>query len=274
MRRMSQTLSGQTVLLTGASRGLGVHIARALAGAGADLVLTARDADKLGAVAAECAGLGVKTRVVAADVARAGDRARLVEEAGPVDVLVNNAGLEIAVALLDQTDEDVDRQLSINLVAPIDLTRRVLPGMIARKRGVIVNVSSMSGKSPTPYNSIYAATKFGLNGFTASVALELEGTGVHIGAVCPSFVAEAGMWADSGAKAPAMLKEVPPAKVARGVLKVIAGAREVLVTPSPVRPLLAVKELFPSLDGKVLKAMGVLKSLEERAQAINAKRSV
>lgn len=269
---MTKPLSGKTVLLTGASRGLGVYIARALAEAGADLVLTARDAEKLGQVAAECEGLGVKARIVVADVAKQDDRVRLVQEAGPVDVLVNNAGLEIAVGLLDQTDEDVARQLDINLIAPIDLSRRVLRGMIERKSGAIVNVSSMSGKSPTPYNSVYAATKFALNGFTASVALELEGTGVHIGTVCPSFVAEAGMWADCGAKAPAMLKEVSPARVAQAVLKVIAGSREVLVTPSPVRPLLAVKELFPSLDGRVLKAMGVLKALEERAEAINAKR--
>lgn len=272
MRRMTKTLSGKTVLLTGASRGLGVHIARALADAGAALVLTARDAEKLAAVAAECEARGARTQVIVADVTEKDDRARLVQAAGAVDVLVNNAGLEIAVGLLDQTDADVARQLEINLIAPIDLTRRVLPGMIERKHGVVVNVSSMSGKSPTPYNSIYAATKFGLNGFTASVALELESTGVHIGTVCPSFVAEAGMWADSGAKAPAMLKEVPPGKVARGVLKVIEGAREVLVTPSPVRPLLAVKELFPSLDGRVLKAMGVLRALEERAQAIKEKR--
>lgn len=269
---MGKPLAGKTVLLTGASRGLGVHIARALADAGAGLVLTARDADRLAAVASDCEGRGARTRVVVADVAEKGDRARLIQEAGAVDVLVNNAGIEVAVGLLDQTDEDVARQLEIDLVAPIDLARRVLPGMIERRYGVVVNVSSMSGKSPTPYNCVYTAAKFGLNGFTASVALELEGTGVHVGTVCPSFVAETGMWAASGAKAPAMLKEVPPGMVVRGVLRVIEGEREVLVTPSPVRPLLALAQLFPRLDGRVLKAMGVMKALQDRAQAVKRKR--
>jgi len=270
---MNKTLGGKTVLLTGASRGLGVCIARALAEQGADLVLSARDAPRLAAVADMCAGLGARVRVVVADVAVRDERARLVDEAGPVDVLVNNAGLEVALALLDQSDADVARQLEVNLVAPIDLARRILPGMVERGRGVIVNISSMSGKSPTPYNAVYAATKSGLNGFAASVAIELEGTGVHVGTVCPSFIAEVGMWADTGVRAPAMLKEVSPARVARGVLQVIAGAREVLVTPNPVRPLLAVKELFPGLDARVLKAMGVLEALEARARAVKARRA-
>lgn len=270
---MSKPLTGKTVLLTGASRGIGVFIARALAGAGADLVLTARDAEKLAAVAKECSELGAQSKVVVADITSREGRARLVDEAGPIDVLVNNAGLEIAMALVLQTDEDVDKQLEINLVAPIDLTRRVLPGMIERKYGVIVNISSMSGKSPTPYNAIYAATKFGQNGFTSSIAIELEGTGVHAGVVCPSFVAEAGMWSDTGLEAPAAFREVRPEKVARGVLKVIAGAREVLVTPGPVRPLLAIKEIMPSLDAKVLRAMGVLDVLAARSAEIHRRRN-
>jgi short-subunit dehydrogenase len=265
---MTKSLSGKTVLVTGASRGLGVHLVRALAEAGADLILCARDAERLSTVAQEFIKAGSKVSIIVADITRSEERRRLVEEAGSIDVLVNNAGLEIAMRLLDQTDEDVSRQLELNLATPIDLTRRVLPGMIERKSGVIVNISSMSGKSPTPFNSVYAATKFGLNGFTSSIAIELEGTGVHVGVVCPSFIAESGMWADTGLKAPAMLKEVSPTKVAKAVLKVIAGAREVLVTPSPVRPLLAIKEILPGLDGGVLRAMGVLKVLEERADTI------
>src|SRR5205823_6599664 len=159
--------------------------------------------------------------------------------------LVNNAGIEIPVRVVEQTDEEVAQQLDTNLIAPIDLTRRVLPQMIARRAGVIVNISSMSGKSPTPFNSIYASTKYAINGFTASLAMELEGSGVHAGVVCPSFVADAGMWADTGVRAPKLMREVAPAKVAQAVLKVIRGAGEVLVTPGPVRPLLALRELFP-----------------------------
>ena len=185
-------------------------------------------------------------------------------------MLVNNAGLEITRAFVDQSEDDVAAQLETNLIAPIDLTRRVLPSLVARRRGAVVHVSSMSGKSPTPYNSIYAASKFGLNGFTSSIAIELEGTGVNAGVVCPSFVAEAGMWADTGLRAPAMLREVRPEAVADGVVAVIRGAEEVLVTPTPVRPLLALRELAPKLTGALLARMGVLDTL--RARAEHAKR--
>ncbi|MCK6551512.1 SDR family NAD(P)-dependent oxidoreductase [Myxococcota bacterium] len=263
---MIKEIRGKRALLTGASRGIGVHLARALASEGAELVLTARDVASLEGTAAECLGLGAKVELVAADLGSAADRARLVEEAGAIDILVNNAGLEIPVAYVEQSERDVMRQLETNLVAPLDLTKKVLPGMLARHRGAIVNVSSMSGKSPTPYNSVYAATKYGLNGFTASLRIELEGTGVHAGVVCPSFVAESGMWASTGVRAPALMREVPPSKVAAGMLAVIRGEGQVLVTPGPVKPLLAIAELMPGATAKVLGALGVTKVLLARAE--------
>lgn len=263
---MIQDLRGKRTLLTGASRGIGVHLARALAKEGAELVLTARDAASLAATAAECRDLGARVELVAADLGSAEDRARLVETAGVLDVLVNNAGLEIPVAYVEQSERDIARQLETNLVAPLDLTRKVLPGMLARRRGAIVNVSSMSGKSPTPFNAVYAATKYGLNGFTASIRIELEGSGVHAGVVCPSFVADAGMWASTGVRAPAMMREVSPAKVAAAMLRVIRGEGQVLVTPGPVKPLLAIAELMPAATAKVLGALGVTKVLLARAE--------
>lgn len=264
-------LRGKVVVLTGASRGIGVAMARRLANEGARLVLTARNAEELGRVGAEVGA----ARLVVADVSVAADRARLVAEAcevGPIAVLVNNAGLEVPLAVADLTEDDVERQIAINLVAPLQLTRAVLPAMIAAGSGVIANISSMSGKSPTPYNAVYTATKFGLNGFTASLRIELEGTGVHAGVVCPSFVAEAGMWADTGVKAPAMMREVPLEWVVDGLMRVIRGSGEVLVTPTPVRPLLAIGQLFTGLDGPMLRALGVLDVLKSRALATAGKR--
>jgi short-subunit dehydrogenase len=231
------------------------------------LVLSARNASKLEEVAAECRKLGADVRVIAADVSVAADRERLVREAGDVDVLVNNAGVEFPLAVVDQSPEEVSSQIQTNLVAPIELSRLVLAGMLARRRGVIVNVSSMSGKSPTPYNAIYAATKHGLNGFTSSLRLELDGTGVHAGVVCPSFMAESGMWADTGLRAPAALREVKPEKFVRAVLSVLSGAAEVLVTPGPVRPLLALGQMAPKFDGTLLRRMGVMSVLKARADA-------
>ncbi|MFZ5477747.1 MAG: SDR family NAD(P)-dependent oxidoreductase [Myxococcota bacterium] len=261
------------VLLTGASRGIGAAIARDFGAKKAHVVLVARDAAALERVAGEVRAAGGEATVVVADVTRAEDRDRLLAAAGEVDVLINNAGLEIAVALADQTAEDVERQLALDLHAPIELTRRVLPGMIARGRGAVVMVSSMSGKSPTPYNSVYAAAKHGLAGLVSSVRIELAGTGVNIGTVCPSFVADAGMWSDTGVKAPALMREVPLARVVEGVHAVVAGAGEVLVTPGPVRPLLALAVLFPGLHAPVLRWMGVMDALKERARVIAARRA-
>ncbi|MES2641387.1 MAG: SDR family NAD(P)-dependent oxidoreductase [Myxococcota bacterium] len=262
-------LANKIVLLTGASRGIGVALARNLGEAGAHVVLTARDLGGLERVAADVRSAGGRATLVAADVATAEGRAAIVaatEAAGPVAAFVSNAGLEVPSAVAEQTPDQIEKQVAVNLVAPMLLTRALLPGMIARKAGVIVLVSSMSGKSPTPFNAIYAATKHGLNGFASSLRLELHGSGVHAGVVCPSFVADAGMWHDTGLAAPGMMREVPLAKVVAGMRAVLDGAAEVLVTPTPVRPLLALAQLFPGLDGRVLRAMGVMDTLAARAR--------
>lgn len=262
---MPLELHQRKVLLTGASRGIGADIARALAERGAQLCLTARDIDKLREVAAACEGAGAQVRCIAADLGRGDERARLIAEVGVPDILINNAGVEYTKALVDQSDAEVGAQLELNLAAPIDLTRRILPAMLARKSGIIVNVSSMSGKSATPYNSIYAATKHGLNGWSASLRIELLGTGVHVGVVCPSFVA-AGMWGRTGLRAPLALREVSSAKVVAGVMKVLGGAGEVLVTPGPIRPMLALRELLPGLEVPLMRSMGILRTLAQRAE--------
>jgi len=259
-------LRGKRVLLTGASRGLGRVVARALAREGAELVLTARDRGRLDAVAAECREHGAGAAVVVADVSRAEDRARLIEQAGIVDVLVNNAAAERTVRFSEACEADVDDLVRTNLDAPLHLCRLVLPGMVARGSGVIVNVSSLSGKTATPFEAVYTATKYGLNGFTAALAMELEGTGVHAGVVCPGFVAEAGMWADTGARPPPGMREVRPAKVARAVLSVIRGAREVLVASLPMRPYLALVQLIPGLEPRVVRATGVYATFEAEAK--------
>ncbi len=259
------------VVITGASRGLGVVIADDLATDGGTLVLAARDEAGLRATAAKVEAKGARAVVVPCDVTRPEDRARLLaaaEAEGPVDVLVNNAGVEIAMAVLDQTEADVEQQVRVNLLGPLHLTKAFLPAMVARGRGSIVMISSMSGKSPTPYNAIYAATKHGINGFTSSLRIELLGTGVQVGTVCPSFVRDAGMWSDAGVPAPAMLKEVAPQAVARAVRQVLAGKAEVLVTPGPIRPMLALTQIFPTIDGPALRFMGVLDALKARAKVV------
>lgn len=266
---MAIDLRQRKILLTGASRGLGTYIARDLAERGAQLILSARNEAKLGETARACEALGATVRVVAADLMNADDRARLIDAAGEPDILINNAGVEYTRRLLDQSDAQVHAQLELNLAAPIDLSRRVLPAMLARGHGTIVNVASMSGKGATPYNTVYAATKYGLTGFSSSLRIELLGTGVHVAVVCPGFVA-AGMWGRTGLRAPLALREVEPEKVARAVIKAIGGGREVLVTAGPVRPLLALRELFPAIEAPMLRSTGILRTLRSRADAIEA----
>jgi short-subunit dehydrogenase len=264
-------IHGATAIVTGASRGIGPYIAKTLAREGAQLALAARDAAKLEETRVACEALGVRAIAVACDVNSTDDLRGLVgttERAlGPIDILVNNAGIEIPGMLMELTDAEADAILETNLRAPIRLTRLVLPGMLARKRGAIVHVSSMAGKSGAPYNVMYSATKFALQGLNESMQFELEGTGVHMGTVCPGFVADAGMWADRGEKAPRMVSAVPPQKVADGVLKVIRGSLEALVTPAPFRPLLALNTLFPGLQRPLVKRMGVAKAMRNAPRA-------
>jgi short-subunit dehydrogenase len=266
---MTVDVRGRRVLVTGASRGLGVYVAKALAAGGAELILSARDRASLDATASACEALGARVEVVAASLDRADERARLIEgllaTGGALDILINNAGVEHTKGLLDQSDAEVQAQLELNLHAPIDLIRRVLPAMLARGRGTIVNISSMSGKGATPFNSIYAATKHGLNGLTSSLRAELEDTGVHVGVVCPGPVAAAGMWARTGVAAPRAIAEVEPEAVVAGVWKVLAGASEVLVTRGPIRPMLALRELLPGLERPLLRALGISAAMRERA---------
>ena len=267
-----KNLRGANAVLTGASRGIGPYIARALAAKGVNLVLAARSAEQLEDIRRECESRGVRAIAVTTDVTSADDLWLLKEtaerELGSVDILVNNAGIEITKSVGDLSQEEIDAILRTNLDAPIRMTKLVLKGMLARRRGAIVNISSMAGKSATPYNAIYSATKHGLNGFTESLDMELEGTGVNAGVVCPGFVSAAGMWANTGKAAPRMLREVSPEKVAAAVLKVIRGTPEALVTAGPIRPLLALQALAPSLTKPMLKRLGVLQVFRDRAHEL------
>ncbi len=271
-----KNLRGKNAIVTGASRGIGPYIARTLAAQGVNVALAARDAAKLEQTRSACEQMGVRAIVIATDVTSMSDLERLVHttsaELGAIHILVNNAGIEVTDSVDGTTFAQVDDIIRTNLNAPIWLTKLVLPGMLERRLGAIVNVSSMAGKSTTPYNAIYSATKHGLNGFTSSLAIELEDTGVNAGVVCPGFVGDAGMWADTGQKAPSMMREVSPQKVADAVMKVIDGATEALVTPGPIRPLLALSALFPRVEAFAIKRMGIVEVFRSRIPAASERR--
>lgn len=258
-------LAGKAAIVTGASRGLGVYIARALAAAGMDLVIAARTAAALDDLKAQLEGGGRKIIAVPTDLGQRAAREALVAAAtaalGPVDVLVNNAGIEFTVAYHKLRPEEIDDAITVNLAAAMHLARLVLPDMLARGRGHIVNLSSLAGKAGPAYSEPYAATKAALIGFTQSLRASYAGTGVSASVICPGFVEE-GMYArakaEVGLAAPKALGVSTPQAVADAVVRAIRDdLPEVIVNPRPVRPLLALAALAPGLAEKLARLIGV-----------------
>lgn len=177
-------------LVTGASAGLGREFARQLAQRGHDLILVARDAARLEAVAAEVtAGGRTRAEVVAADLSRDADVDRLVERlrGEPPDLLVNNAGFGTKRTLARTEPEPQERMLRLHVMAPMRLTQAVLPGMVGRGSGGVINVSSVASFVYSAGNVNYCATKAYLTVFSEGLALETRGSGVRVQALCPGF---------------------------------------------------------------------------------------
>ncbi len=245
-------LGGRTALVTGASGGLGQAIARALARRGAHVVLTARRAEVLDALAAEIGG-----RALACDLSDRAALEALVEEAGPVDVLVANAGIPGSGPIDSFTVEQIDRALDVNLRAPMVLARLMCEGMVERGGGQIVFVSSLNGKAGSGGASVYAATKFGLRGFAQSLREDLRPRGVGVSTVFPGFIRDAGMFAESGARLPSYVRTKSPADVGNAVVRAIEGDRsEVDVAPLSLRLGVAVAGLAPELTARVQRRLG------------------
>lgn len=228
-------LDGKTVLLTGATGGLGRAIALALAERGASLVLSARKADALSELAGELPG---EHRTAPADLGEEGAAERLAVEAGQVDGLVANAGLPGTGRVESFSPEELKRALRVNLEAPMMLARELAPPMSERGVGHLVFISSLAGKSPTPKSAVYAATKFGLRGFALCLRADLAPSGVGASIVAPGFIREAGMFADANAKPPPGLGTSTPQQVASGVVTAIERNKvEVAVAPLRQRAL-------------------------------------
>lgn len=183
--------SARVALVTGASAGIGEAFARLLAADGCDLVLTARREDRLRRLAEDLAGrFGVDAQAVPADLADPGAPAAIVQalRGRPVDILVNNAGYGLPGVYAETRWADQQAFLQVLLTAVCDLTHRLLPGMIARRYGRIINVASLAGLVPGgPGSTLYGATKSFLVGFSESLNIETTGTGVHVTALCPGF---------------------------------------------------------------------------------------
>jgi short-subunit dehydrogenase len=263
-------LEGKTALLTGASRGLGPYIARALASKGVHLVLTARTADALEATAREATGLGVHAVAVPEDVTNSAGRLRLLERAtahGPVDILINNAGIEWVCRYTSMSVEEIERMVHTNLLAPLILSRLVLPEMIARGSGHIVMMSSLGGKKGSPYSATYAATKAGLIEWTSGIREELRGSGVSASVICPGFVSKAGMFAVYGKRAPRLAGESTPEQVADAVIHAIErNVAEITVNPGPKRLMEVANAVSPAAVTWILRRFGVYEFYRQQAE--------
>jgi short-subunit dehydrogenase len=270
-----EDLRGANALLTGAAGGIGGHIARALAGEGMNLVLSGRNVEALEKLRAELEPRGIKAVVVAADLSDLSEVDPLAERAeaavGPLDLLVNNAGVELSAPFTKITREELELVVAVNLRSPMLLIHRMLPGMLDRGRGHVVNIASLAGKIGPPYGEPYAATKAGLIGLTQSLRAEYDDSAVGFSVVCPGFVAGGGMYtraADAGVKAPAMLGESDPDKVPAAVVRaIVKDEPEIIVNPRPVRPLLALGAVSPRLGERVLSRMGIKEWFLEAARS-------
>jgi uncharacterized protein len=254
MRPVPIELNGARVLLTGASGGIGNAIARALHARGASLAITGRRVDALEALKDE---LGDRIEVLVADLAKREDVEGLPIRAGTVDVLVANAGLPGSGELGSFTPEQLDRAIDVNLRAPMQLAHALLPGMLERRSGHFVFVSSLAGKVPAAGSSVYSATKFGLRGFGDSLHDELHGTGVGATTVFPGFISGAGMFADAGVKLPAGVGTKPAEHVADAVIEGIEKNKaEIDVAPIAVRATGKLAGLAPAAVTAVNRRFG------------------
>ncbi len=270
-------IRGAHVLLTGGSRGIGPFMARALLSRGAHATLTARSEADLLKVRDE---LGAdKVAIAPGDVSVEADRKQMVataEEAfGPIDILVNNAGIESVLPFEEFRDDEIQRVIAVNLEAPILLTRLVIPGMLERGRGHIVNISSLSGMTGPPYHTIYASTKHGLVGFSAALRNELKGSGVSASVICPGYITEAGMFAEERGMEPPKKSGAwgTPTDVAHAVVRSIEkDVPDIIVAKGMARIADVAFAISPRLVDAIARRTGGYRPQEETARRELAKR--
>lgn len=275
------TITGKTVLLTGASRGIGVYIARELAKQQATVICVSRSKSGLNEIIAEVNALGGKGISIPFDIGNVEELPILVRNinqlVGKVDILINNAGIEIYRNFQDYTLRDIQSVLSINLLAAIELTRLLLPNMLQHNSGHIVNIASLAAKKGHPFDSIYSASKAGLLMWNDAVRQELANTGVNISVICPGYVSQQGMLADTGIPAPLLSGISAPDDVAQAVIKAIRfNKAEIIVNQNLImqsftKLFLALCQVFPEIGDIFNRKIGVIRLNQIRAGSSNVR---
>ena len=255
-------LKGMVVLLTGGSRGIGPVVAEALAKRGAVLALAARSESALLDVARRLSELGTETLVAPVDLRESSQREKLVADVqlkfGKIDMLVNNAGLESEGAYAELSWPSIQETIEVNLLAPMALTRLVLPRMLERNTGHIVNIASIAAKSGGPYAATYSGTKAGLAEWTRGLRLELTGTGVCFSTIFPGYVREVGMFARFGMHSPWIIGSCAPSQVAKAVVDAVEKCQtERIVNSRPLRYSFVLNELSPTVGDWLMRISGI-----------------
>ncbi|PSB00823.1 SDR family NAD(P)-dependent oxidoreductase [Merismopedia glauca] len=260
-------LSGTTAIITGASRGMGVEIAKSLAERKVRIVLAARSAEALEAVRHDITQEDAQILTIPTDITDLNAQAYLVEQTlskfGTIDLLINNAGVVMPSPYEHTSLRDIEQTIAVNLTGAMTLTQRVLSVMLAHNRGHIVNVASLSGLCGVGGGESYSASKHGLVGFTRSLrlSLKLRKSRVSASVICPGFVKEVGMYTDrlssGGNRAPFTLGTSSVYAVSRAIIRAIEhDLPEVVVSPRPIRLLLGLMALSPRLGECILKQAG------------------
>jgi NAD(P)-dependent dehydrogenase (short-subunit alcohol dehydrogenase family) len=182
---MTNTLSGKTALVTGATAGIGYAIAVQLAAEGAEVIVHGRNAERGAKTVQDIENAGGTARFIAADVSNADDVRRLADEAGAVDILINNAGIYRFAPTFETTDADFDDHINANLRAPYLLVQKLVPGMVERGNGSVVNVTTVAATVPALGAGIYGASKAALELLTKLWADEFGASGVRVNAAAP-----------------------------------------------------------------------------------------
>ena len=209
--------------------------------------------------------MGVRAEAVPADLSDLTQIDPLIDRSeavlGPLDLLINNAGVEYTAAFTNCTREELTSMVALNLTAPLLLTHRVVPGMLARGRGHVVFLSSLAGKIGPAYSEPYAATKAGLVGLNQSLRAEYLHAPIGFSVVCPGFVAGEGMFQrmlDEGVRSNRLIGSTTVEKVADKVIEAIRGDRpEVIESGAPIRPILGLAQVAPRLVERLTPRFGV-----------------
>ena len=263
-------IAGKTVLLTGASGGIGVFIARALAIQGATVIGVSRSPEELEQICAEVDRLGGKGIAIPFDISQLEQLPNLIEKiqviADTVDILINNAALEKFRPFQNYGLEDIQSMLTLNLHAPMELTRLLLPGMLDRNSGHIVNISSGAGKKAAAYNSIYSASKAGLIAWSEAIRQELSDTNIGVSIICPGCT-NAGMFLALDMPAPKGARIAEPTEVADAVIQAIAhNHKEVILDSFTIQVFYALSQLFPEWGDSMIQKSGAIEANRHCAQ--------